>query len=302
MRKTPFIIKKAKGIAENSKSMNTKVNPIEIELNNQSLLIATSPRRITLKQAEGSKWITDEHYPQRMILVRNKRYMDESIENESEKNFHTSFSMMRDDFEETESNSDLEEFDISLGKTRHRIFFNKLENKIWGREIVYDENGNTLFVNPVDIPASKQLQKIFIELNLPRNKRLDTITHFKQKVEKFYKEEELKSQPKKKPVGNQQKPSLIRAALWCINNHPENLRYKRQTILRAYKKFGEKTHKEESFIKSVSIKWNNVIKNYGRQTDEFKKQNSLKSYAKSELKIPRTDRKQSTKENEKTFN
>jgi hypothetical protein len=80
------------------------------------------------------------------------------------------------------------------------------------------------------------------------------------------------------------------------------LKYKRQTLLRAYKKFGEKTHTEESFIKAVRSKWSNLIKEYTKQPEEFKKQNSKEIYAKSKLKIPRNTTKQKIKENKKTFN
>jgi hypothetical protein len=191
--------------------------------------------------------------------------------------------------------------DIDISGKRYRIFYNSVAKKFFANEFV-KVRGKVYLKNPVDREISEQVEKIFVEANLPKNKVLDTLAHAKQRIEKFYKQEELKSRPKKKPVGNQPKVNLVKATLWCIKNHPKNLLHKRRTLLRAYKEFGEKTQLEDSFVKSVRSKWSNLIKEYSRQPEEFKKQNSLQSYAKTELKIPRTVTKQKTKENVKTFN
>jgi hypothetical protein len=265
MKKTSFVVK--------------NLRDINAETHNQPLVIVTSPRQITLRQAKESG--------------KNFR---------KSKNFHTSIVVAGDDYKETKDNSNLDEFDMPVGKTHYRIFFNKLENKLWVREIVYDKNGDALFVNPVHMETSKQLQKLFKEQNLPKNKRLDTIAHFKQSVEKFYKQEELSLQSKKRLVGNQPSATLLRATLWCIESHPKHLKSKTPTLLRAYKKLGGKTHTEKSFVKMVRGKWNELIREYNRQPVEFRNENSREIYAKSILKIPRNSSKQKTKENEKTFN
>jgi hypothetical protein len=190
--------------------------------------------------------------------------------------------------------------DIDENEKRYRIFYNPIAKNFFVNEFI-TVSGKIYLKNPVDKEKSEQLQRIFIKGNLPKNKRLDTIAHFKHAIEKFYKQQELESQLKKKPVGNQPKVNLIKATLWCIKNHPKNLLYKRQTLLRAYKRFGEKTQLEDSFVKYVRSKWNNLIKEYGKQAEDFKKQNSLESYAKTKLKIPRNTIKQKTNENVKTF-
>jgi hypothetical protein len=191
--------------------------------------------------------------------------------------------------------------DIDVNKKRYRIFYNPIAKKFFANEFLR-VSGKIYLKNPVDKEVSKQIAKFIIEGNLPKSSLLDTLANAKQRVEKFLKQEELKNRPKKKPVGNQPKVNLIKATLWCIKNHPKNLLLKRQTLLRAYKRFGEKTQLEDSFVKSVRSKWSNLIKKYNRQPEEFKKQNSLESYAKTELKIPRNITKQKTKKNVKTFN
>jgi hypothetical protein len=190
--------------------------------------------------------------------------------------------------------------DIEENGKRYRIFYNPIAMRFFVNEFV-TVSGKIYLKNPVDKERSEQLQRIFIKANVPKNNRLDTIAHFRQGIEKFYKQKELESQLKKKPVGNQPKVNLMKATLWCIKNHPKNLLHKRQTLLRAYKRFGEKTQLEDSFVKYVRSKWTNLIKEYGRQAEDFKKQNSLESYAKTKLKIPRNTAKQKTNENVKTF-
>jgi hypothetical protein len=192
--------------------------------------------------------------------------------------------------------------DIEENEKGYRIFYNPIAKKFFVNEIVsYNYKGIVLLKNPVDKERSEQLQRIFIKANLPKNKRLDTIAHFRQAIEKFYNQKELESQLKKRSVGNQPKVNLMKATLWCIKNHPKNLLHKRQTLLRAYKRFGEKTQLEDSFVTYVRSKWTNLIKEYGRQAEDFKKQNSLESYAKTKLRIPRNTVKQRTNENVEIF-
>jgi hypothetical protein len=195
--------------------------------------------------------------------------------------------------------------DVEVEGKQYRVFYNPISKDIIANEIISEncDGKEMVFLrNPADTEMSKWLEETFFKKNLPKNRRLDTIAHFRQKIVKFNKQEDLNRQSKKKPVGNQPKASLIRATLWCIKNHPKDSKYKRKILIRAYKRYGEKTHTEESFIKAVRSKWSNLIKEYSKQPEEFKKQNSIEIYAKSELKIPRNITKQKIKENKKTFN
>ncbi len=204
---------------------------------------------------------------------------------------------------DTTSDMENEIFDFKVGKKNYRAFVSKKQKQVICREVVsYNYKGTILFRNPVDRELSERLGRIFLKADLPKNKRLDTIAHFKRKIEKFYKQEELSLQSKKQLVGNQPSATLLSATLWCIKSHPKHLKCKRPTLLRAYKKFGGKTHTEESFVKMVRKKWNELIREYNRQPVEFRRENSKEIYAKSKLKIPRNLSKQKVKENKKTFN
>jgi hypothetical protein len=199
------------------------------------------------------------------------------------------------------SDMESEIFDFKVGKKNYRAFVSKKQKQVICREVVsYNYKGMILFRNPVDQKISKQIQDLI--QNLPRGNRLDTLAHSKQKTEKFNKQEKLSLQSKKQLVGNQPSTTLLKATLWCIKSHPKHLKYKRPTLLRAYKKFGGKTHTEESFVKMIGKKWNEFIREYNRQPVEFRRENSKEIYAKSKLKIPRNSSKQKVKENKKTFN
>jgi hypothetical protein len=187
--------------------------------------------------------------------------------------------------------------DVELDGVPHRVFYNSLSKKFLVNEIVsYSYKGIVLLRNPVDTQKSEKLTEFFITLNLPKNNRNDTIRNFKERVEKFYKQEELKSQAKNQPKGNLPDPILMEAACWCIGQNPRP-RYKRPTLLRAFKKFGKKSHTEGSFITMVRSKWSKILKAYDKMPDDFKKANSEQIYAKTELKVVRKIRKQRTKGN-----
>lgn len=271
---------------------------IKFECEDENSFIATKPIELLINQVVTDTCSFDEYYPKKVKLQLNKRYPDDNADENvgPEKCAYVATSSF------SELNEMNEQFDLNIGGVFYRVFINMVSNEVRCNEIVsYDYNGIVLLKNPVDKEMSEQLQKLFLEGNLPRNKRLDTIAHFKQKVEKFYNQQEFTVRSKKSK-GNSVKVNLIRATLWCIKYHPKNLRYKRQTLLRAYKKFGEKTHTADSFIKTVRSKWTNLLKQYASQPEEFKKQNSVKIYAKNTLKIPRNTSEQKAKGNRKTFN
>jgi hypothetical protein len=285
----------------NSEDVNNKSDLIDTESNDEVLLIATEPRRITLNLVGGKKWTTNEHYPQRKVLVRNRRdLVGVLVESEFEDNGNMSV-VCAGDFEETDVKFDRDEVDIKVGKKKYRVIFDKELKKVWCREIdSYDYTGRVLFRNPVDKQKSEKLAEFFISLNLPKNNRNDTIANFKKNVEKFYKQEELKSQPKNQLKGNLPDPILTEAACWCIEQNPRP-RYKRPTLRLAFKKFGKKSHTEGSFITMVRNKWSNILKAYDKMPDDFKKANSEQVYAKTELKIVRNKRKQRTKNDKMQF-
>lgn len=191
--------------------------------------------------------------------------------------------------------------DIDLQGKPHRVFYNPVVKEFLVNEILsfnYKETGAVLLKNPVDKEVSEYLTKRLIEL--PKKDWLDTLANAKQRVEKILKQEKLKSQPKKQ-VGNKPKVNLIKATLWCIKYHEKNST-RRQTILRAYRLYGEETQVENSFVTIVRAKWRKLRMQYRAETDEFKEQNSLHSYAKSKLRIPINATKQNTTGNEKKFN
>jgi hypothetical protein len=189
--------------------------------------------------------------------------------------------------------------DIDVNRRRYRVFYNPIAKKVFVNELV--KAGKRIYLkNPVNKEMSELLFGTVKEL--PKKNRLDTIAHLKKNIEKFNKQEELSSQSEKKSVGNVPKANLIKATKWCIKTQPRYWEYKRQTLLRAYKIFGEKSHTKESFVKMVRSKWNNVMEDYNAKPEEFRKQNSRESYAKSVLTIPRNNSKQKTKKKEKTFN
>jgi hypothetical protein len=195
--------------------------------------------------------------------------------------------------------------DINENGVPYRIFYNPVSEKFIANKIVsfdYDGEGMTLLENQANIEVSKKMEKFFLEENIAEKDWLDTASNFLQRIKSIVDKKRKERESNKKPVGNKPKTNLIKATLWCIRNHPKHLKYKRQTLLRAYKKFGDKNQIEESFIKIVGRKWSLIIREYGKESKEFIKENSLIIYAKSKLKIPRNTEKQKIKENTKTFN
>jgi hypothetical protein len=199
-------------------------------------------------------------------------------------------------------------FDIRVGEKDYRVFVNRTLNRVWCNEIVsynYDGKGRVLLRNPVNTEMSKSLLGVFIEGNLPKKDWRDTIADFKQRAEKFFSKEEQKLQTKKNGAGSPPKIYLIKATLWYIENQPKKPEDRRPTLLRAYEKFKKAAIKEESdimpdsFVKMVTRKYNGLRRQYYAKSREYKSQNSLLFYAKSELKIPPNKTKQKIKENEK---
>jgi hypothetical protein len=298
MKKQSFTTEKSKLIAEKSVGLNIKINQIQTDLDNETLHIATKPPKLTIKVIPKENCNYAEHYPMRSKQVRSRRdWVEGDVENESENGNGMSLMSIKD-WQESDDNTDRDEFDIQVGEKIYRVIIDKTLDRIWCREISeYDYTGRALFKNPVDKEKSGRLQKFIIELNLLKTNRLDTMTHARKEVLKFYEQEELNGQSRRNPVGKEPKASLIRATLWCIRNHPKNLIHKRPTILRAYKKFGEEDT-ESSFVRSVYRKWNNFEKEYRAQPAEFKKQNSKENYARKIFRVPRNYSKQRTKKNE----
>jgi hypothetical protein len=298
MNKTSFVTEKSVVITEKLEDSNPEINLMETKFDEQPLLIATEPweSRITINTVGKKKLITKEHYPQRMIVRRARRDWIEGDVEESENDNHMALVY----FPEPEVIDD--EFDIKVGNTFYRVSINLKSNKVWCNEIVsFNYKGIVLLKNPVEKQKSDQMLELFKSLNVAKNNRNDTIKNFRQKVEKFYKQEELKSQPKNQPKGNLPDPTLMEAACWCIAQNPRP-KYKRPTLLRAFKKFGKKSHTEGSFITMVRNKWSNILKAYDKMPDDFKKANSEQIYAKTELKVVRKIRKQRTKGDEMRFN
>jgi hypothetical protein len=190
--------------------------------------------------------------------------------------------------------------DVDEDGVLYRIFYNPISEKFIANKIVsfnYDGKGMTLLENPANLEVSKKYEEICIKLmkedNLPKKNRLDTANNLylrmKKSIEKWNKEEEAI----KKTVGNEPKPIYKKALLWCVRNHPKNLKYKRPTLVRAYIKFGKKDgHIQDSFIKTLGGKWNVLIKDYGREPKEFRDENSMEIYAKNKCKILPNERKQ----------
>jgi hypothetical protein len=299
MKKQPFISEKSKPIAEKSAGLNAKINQIETDLDNETLHIATKPPKLTIKVIREENCNYAEHYPQRSKQVKARRnWVGGDTENELES--PSNMSLIH--FLEPEVID--EQFDIKLDKTYYRVSINRALRRFYCEKIIsYNYKGIVLLKNPIEKELSEQLQKWFIESNPPKKNRLDTIAHFKKRVLKHYEQEELARQPKKKPVGKEPKANLTRATLWCIRNFPKNLTSKNQTLLLAYKKFGEKnTQTENSFVRVVGKKWSDFDDEYKGQSAEFKKQNSKENYARKKFRVPRNNTKQRIKKDEVGYN
>jgi hypothetical protein len=219
-----------------------------------------------------------------------------NIKNDSKRRIHTS--LIR--FPEPEIIDEI--FDVRAGEKYYRVFVNRKLNRVICNEIVsYNYKGMVLLKNPANTKAARILWQVFLEQHLRRNDRLHTIENLKNKAERLNKQEDLAVKSRKQLVGNQPSANLLRATLWCVRYHPKHLECKASTLRSAYKKFGGKTHTEDSFIKMVRKKWNEFVKEYNRQSVEFKKENSQEIYAKIKLRVPRNTRKQRIKEKKKTF-
>ncbi len=186
-------------------------------------------------------------------------------------------------------------FDIKINGIDYRVFTNRKLNRLICNEIVsYDYKGIVLLKNPVDMKLSRLLEKVFFEANPPKNKRLDTIAHFRKKIEKFNKQENLTAQSRKQSVGRRRSLVIAKATLWCIKSHSKHILSKAEILRRACGKFKGKTHSEESFVKMLTREWNRLIRQYGKPPKQIKDEKSLYIYAKSELKISRKVTKQKT--------
>lgn len=275
---------------------------MNIKFGGESFVIATRPPEFTVKTGRRKKY--SEHYPKRVVLMRNRRdWVESDVEDKPEND--NGMSLIR--FPEPEAVDDV--FDVKIGNIYYRVFINKTLNRAWCNEVIfYDKKDFAWLKNPINKEMSEKLEKTFIEGNLLKNERLDTIAHFKQRVEKFYRREEQKEQSKKNAVGNRRKIYLIKATLWCIKNQPKKLEDRKPILLRAYKKFKRSALEEESnvtedsFVKMVRRIWDSLKREYNKQPREFRSQKSLQIYAKSELKISRNIAKQKVKEDEKGFN
>jgi hypothetical protein len=191
--------------------------------------------------------------------------------------------------------------DVDEEGVSYRIAYNPISEKILAYRIEFFE-GSSLLENPANTVISKKYEELILEENLPEKDLIATTFNLYKRMKKRVEELRKKREPEKQPVGNKPKANLIRAALWCVRNHPKNLEYKRKTLLRAYKKFGEETQTEDSFVRLVNRKWNDFDEQYKSQPEEFKKQNSKEIYAKKILRVPRNSSKQNTKENKIGFN
>jgi hypothetical protein len=191
--------------------------------------------------------------------------------------------------------------DVNEEGVLYSIAYNPISEKILAYKIVSFE-GRTLLENPANTAISKKYEDLIFKENLPEKDLIDTTYNLyqrmKKRVEGLRKERESERQTK----GNKPKANLIRATRWCVVNHPKNLIYKKQTLIRAYKKFGEKNQTEDSFVRVVRSKWSNFDKQYRAQPAEFKKQNSKENYARKILRVPRNVAKQRIKEDKKGFN
>ncbi len=303
MKKQLLITEKLKLIAEKSVGLNIKINQAEMDLDNETLHIATKPRKLTIKVIGEKNCNYAEHYPQRLMQLRNNRnWTERNPEYESKGGEHTSL-MVTGDSEATDDKYDRDEFDIKLGKKNYRVIIDKALDRIWCREIAeYDYTGRALFKNPIHEELLEQWIKTYVELNPPKNTRKDTLNKFIKDLLKVFKQEDNNLQLKKKPRGRPSKPYIRKAASWCIGNHPKGQENRSPTIAEAYKIYGE-NHIKESFISTVRNKWNEINAEYGKlwsdfnkqnpkvSYGEFKKQNSKLSYAKKAIKNPPKQKK-----------
>jgi hypothetical protein len=191
--------------------------------------------------------------------------------------------------------------DVDEEGVSYRIAYNPISEKILAYKIDFSE-GRDLLENPANTVISEKYERLILEENLPEKDLIETTFNLYKRMKKRVEGLRKKRESEKQPVGNKPKANLIRAALWCVRNHPKNLEHKRKTLLRAYKKFGEETQTIDSFVRLVNRKWNDFDEQYKSQPEEFKKQNSKEIYAKKILRVPRNSSKQNTKENKIGFN
>jgi hypothetical protein len=198
--------------------------------------------------------------------------------------------------------------DVEVEGKQYRVFYNPISKELLANEISYENYDGEecmLLRNPANLKVSKRLMEVLIEENIPEKDWLDTLANHKQRVEKYLRKQKLKLQSKKNGVGSPPKIYLIKAILWYIENQPKKPEDRRPTLLRAYEKFKKAAIKEESaimpdsFVKMVTRRYNELRRKYYAKSREYRSQNSLLFYAKSELKIPPNKTKQKVKENEK---
>jgi hypothetical protein len=272
----------------NSEDVNNKSDLIETESNDEVLLIATEPRRITLNLVGGKKWTTNEHYPQRRVLVRNRRdLVGVLVESELEDNGNVSV-VYAGDLEEIDAKFDRDEVDIKVGKKKYRVIFDKELKKVWCREIdSYDYTGRALFRNPsVDDDFVKGLMEFANSSPAPEGKKLNSINKFV----KEFKKQRLKSKSKLKRRGRKEEDYLKRATVWTIENQLGN-ESRVKAARRAYEEFRSEAQSESAFITSVVNKWGRWKKIYETKHSLEKDENgkrkrsvSFRTFAKNQFK------------------
>jgi hypothetical protein len=223
------------------------------------------------------------------FMANSNKGIKINIKNDSKLGIHTA--LIR--FPEPEIIDEI--FDIRVGEKHYRVFVNRKLNRVTCNEIVsYDYKGVVLLKNPANTKVSSVLWEFFLEQNLRKEDRLDTVAHFRQKVEKLNKQEDLIAQSKKQPVGRKRSLVIAEAAVRCIELHSKNVLNRTEILQRACEKFKTKTHSKESFVKMLNREWNRLIKQYGREPKQIKDEKNLYIYAKNELKILRNLSKQKT--------
>jgi hypothetical protein len=259
MKKIIAVGKESGVLGKQSEDVNTKSDLIGTESNDEVLLIATEPRRITLNLVGGKKWTTNEHYPQRMVLVRSRRdLVGVPVESELEDNGNVSV-VCAGDFEETDAKFDRDELDIKVGKKKYRVIFDKELKRVWCREIdSYDYTGRALFRNPsVDDDFVKGLMEFANNSPALEGKKLNSINKFVRE----WKKQRLKSNSKSKRRGRKEEDYLKRATIWAIENKLGN-ESRTKSARRAYQEFKSEAQSESAFITSVINKWGRWKKIY----------------------------------------
>jgi hypothetical protein len=259
MKKIIDVAEESGVLDKQSEDVNNKTDLIGTESNDEVLLIATKPPRIMLNLVGGKKWTTNEHYPQRRVLVRNRRdLVGVLVESELEDNGNMSV-VCGGDFQETDDKFVRDEFDIKVGKKNYRVIHDCTLDKIWCREIdSYDYTGRALFKNPsVDDDFVKDLLEFANNSPAPEGKKLNSINKFVRE----WKKQRLKSNSKSKRRGRKEEDYLKRATIWAIENKLGN-ESRTKSARRAYQEFKSEAQSESAFITSVINKWGRWKKTY----------------------------------------